>query len=48
MAFVDFAALCAKNRRKKERKTKKNKAIAILPFSETFAEAVITANNEVC
>jgi hypothetical protein len=30
MAFVDFAVLCAKNRRRK--KEGKNKAIAILPL----------------
>jgi hypothetical protein len=41
MAVVDFAVLCAKNRRKQ---MKKNKGITILPFSETFADAVITDN----
>jgi hypothetical protein len=41
MAFVDFAALCAENRRKKDGKINKNNGVTILPFSETFAEAVI-------
>jgi hypothetical protein len=40
MEFVDFAALCAKNRRKKDDE-ETNKGVSMLPFSETFAEAVI-------